>query len=144
VFNYFTHCPSDVFISTSQRQYSVKQVTTNVIAQHTSLTKQQVDPCDVENSLEDFSRQQHNFLRTANLFHVRGDDKYTRSVQFIVFMITGGRIPSISEMTTDEFGLRSKSDQWRILIRSIRECHLSLILRCGRRKDLYLRWTAAS
>ena len=39
-----------------------------------------------------------------------GDDKYTRSVQCIVFMITGGRIPSSGEMCTDEFGLRSMED----------------------------------
>ncbi len=41
---------------------------------------------------------------------MRGDDKYTRSIQWIVYMITGGRIPSIREMTTDEFGLRSMED----------------------------------
>jgi hypothetical protein len=41
---------------------------------------------------------------------MKGDDKYTRSVQCIVFMITGGRIPSIKEMTMDEFGLKSMVD----------------------------------
>jgi hypothetical protein len=71
---------------------------------------QQFDPCDVKNSLEDRSRQQDKFLRTANAFYVRGEDKYTRSVQYIVFMITGGRTPSIREMTTDEYGLRSMED----------------------------------
>ncbi len=64
---------------------------------------QQIDPSDMENSLEDCSRQQDKCLRTANSFHVRGDDKYTRSVKCIVFMITGGSIPSIREMTTDEY-----------------------------------------
>jgi hypothetical protein len=49
-------------------------------------------------------------LRTANSFHVRSDDKCTRSVECIVFMITGGRIPSITEMNTDEYGLRSMED----------------------------------
>ncbi len=44
-------------------------------------------------------------MRTANIFHVKGNDKYTRSVQCIVFMITG--ILSIMEMTADELGLRS-------------------------------------
>jgi hypothetical protein len=38
---------------------------------------------------------------------VRADYKYTRSVECIVYMITGGRIPTINEMTTDEYGLRS-------------------------------------
>jgi hypothetical protein len=55
-------------------------------------------------------RQQDNFLRTENSFHVRGDDKYTRSAQCIVFMIYGGRIPSIREMNTDEYGLRSMKE----------------------------------
>jgi hypothetical protein len=41
---------------------------------------------------------------------VKADDKYTRSVQFVVFMITGGRISSIGEMTTDEYGLQSMTD----------------------------------
>ncbi len=49
-------------------------------------------------------------MRTANSFHVRGDDKYTRSVQCIGFMINRGRIPSIREMNTDEYGLRSMED----------------------------------
>ena len=61
----------------------------------------------MENCLEDISRQQDKILRTANSFHVRGYDKYTRSVQRIFFMIAGGRIPSIREMTMDEYGLRS-------------------------------------
>ena len=68
---------------------------------------QQIDPSDAEVSLEDMARKQDNFLRTANPFDVKGGDKYTRSVQCIVFMITGGRIPSMREMTTGEFGLRS-------------------------------------
>jgi hypothetical protein len=59
----------------------------------------------VEYSLEDCTRQQHNFLGTVYSFHVKGNNKYTRSVQCIVFMITG--ILSIREMTTDEYGLRS-------------------------------------
>jgi hypothetical protein len=41
---------------------------------------------------------------------MRGDDKFTRSVHCIIFIITGGRIPSIKEMTTDESGLRSTSN----------------------------------
>ncbi len=49
-------------------------------------------------------------MRTTNSFHVRGEDQCTRSVQCIVFMITGGRIPSIREMTTDEYGSRSMED----------------------------------
>jgi hypothetical protein len=64
----------------------------------------------LENSLEDCARHEDNFLRTANALHVKGDDKYTRSVQCIVFMITGGRIPSITEMSTDEYGLRSMQE----------------------------------
>jgi hypothetical protein len=56
------------------------------------------------------ARQQDKFFRTAHAFHVRCDDRFTRSVQCIVFMITGGRIPSIKEMTTDEYELRSMCD----------------------------------
>jgi hypothetical protein len=72
---------------------------------------QQIDPCDSEYSSEDVALSQDQFLRTANAIYVRGDDKFTRSVQSlcIVFMITGGRIPSIKEMTTDAYGLRSMS-----------------------------------
>ena len=49
-------------------------------------------------------------MSTANSFHVKGDDKYTRSVECIVFMITNGRFPVNHEMTTDEYGLQSMSD----------------------------------
>ncbi len=48
-------------------------------------------------------------LWTANSFHVKGEDKYTRSVECVVFMITNGRIPTIDEMTRDEYGLQSMS-----------------------------------
>ncbi len=52
------------------------------------------------------------FFRTAKAIHVRGDDNLTRSVvvdsvQCIVFMIIEGRIPSIKDMTSDDYGLRS-------------------------------------
>ncbi len=49
-------------------------------------------------------------MSNANNFHVRGDDKYTRSVECIVFMITNGSFPANHEMTTDEYGLRSMTD----------------------------------
>jgi hypothetical protein len=70
----------------------------------------QIDPQDADNSLEDCARQLDQFVSTANSFHVKGDDKYTRSVECVVFMITNGIIPSINEMTTDEYGLLSMSD----------------------------------
>jgi hypothetical protein len=66
-----------------------------------------IDPQDADNSLEDCSRQLDQFVSNANNFHVKGDDKYTRSVECIVFMITNGRFPAIHEMTTDEYGSRS-------------------------------------
>ncbi len=69
-----------------------------------------IDPKDVENSLEDFTLHQDQFVRTANSFHMRADDKYTRSAEVFVYMITGGRIPTIDEMTTDEYGLQSIKD----------------------------------
>ena len=69
-----------------------------------------IDPQDADNSLKDCARQLDQFVSTANSFHVKGDDKYTRSVECVVFMITNGRIPTIDEMTTDEYGLRSMSD----------------------------------
>jgi hypothetical protein len=69
-----------------------------------------IDPQDAKNSLEDCARQLDQFVRTANSFHATADDKCTRSVECVVFMITGGRIPTINEMTTDEHGLISMSD----------------------------------
>jgi hypothetical protein len=69
-----------------------------------------IDPQDADNSLEGCARQLDQFVGTANSFHVKGDDKYTRSVECIVFMITNGRFPTIHEMTTDEYGLRSMLD----------------------------------
>ncbi len=50
------------------------------------------------------------FVSAANSFHVKGDGKYTRSVECIVFMITNGGFPATHEMTMDEYGLRSMSD----------------------------------
>ena len=69
-----------------------------------------IDPQDADKSLEDCARQLDQFVSTANSLHVKGDDKYTRSVESIVFMITNGRFPATHEMTTDEYGLRSMSD----------------------------------
>jgi hypothetical protein len=69
-----------------------------------------IDPKDIDNSVEDCARQLDQFVSTANSFHVKGDDKYTRSVECIVFMITNGKFPATQEMTTDEYGLRSMSD----------------------------------
>ncbi len=69
-----------------------------------------IDPQYDDNSLEDCARQLDQCVNTANSFHVKGDDKYTRSVECIVFMITNGRFPATHEMTTDEYGLRSMSD----------------------------------
>ncbi len=37
------------------------------------------------------------------------ENSYTRSVECVVFMITNGRFPTVNEMTTDEYGLRSMS-----------------------------------
>ncbi len=61
-----------------------------------------IDPQDFDNSLEDCSRQLYQFVSNTN---VRSDDKYIRSVERIVFMITNGRFPANHEMTTDEYGL---------------------------------------
>jgi hypothetical protein len=69
-----------------------------------------IDPQDTDTSLEDCARQLDQFVSTSNFFHVNGDDKYTRSVECIVFIITNGRFPSTHEMTTDKYGLRSMSD----------------------------------
>jgi hypothetical protein len=69
-----------------------------------------IDPQDVDNTLEDYSRQLDQFVSNANNFYVKGDDKYTRFVECFVFMITNGRFPAHHEMTTDEYGLRSMSD----------------------------------
>ncbi len=69
-----------------------------------------IDPKDANNSLVDCARQLDQYVSTTNSLHVIGDDKYTRSVECVIFMITDGRVPSIDEMTTDEYGLRSTSD----------------------------------
>ncbi len=69
-----------------------------------------IDPQDADNSLEDCARQLEQFMRATNYFHVKGDDKYTRSVECVVFMIVNGRILTIDQITTDELGLRSMSD----------------------------------
>jgi hypothetical protein len=77
------------------------------------------------------ARQQDQYLRTAVAVHVRDDDALTRSVHHIIFMITGGRIPSIKEMITDENGLRSMSNiNPKDLIMSSK-----MWVHCGRRKD---------
>ena len=65
-----------------------------------------IDPQDIDNSLEDCARQLDQFVRLANSLHVKGDDKYTKSVECVVFMIINGRIPTFGEMTTDEYGLQ--------------------------------------
>jgi hypothetical protein len=54
-----------------------------------------IGPCDADSSLEDVSTQQDFFISEQMLFFVSGDDKFTRPVYSIIFMITGGRIPSI-------------------------------------------------
>jgi hypothetical protein len=70
-----------------------------------------LDPQDADNSLEDCSRHLDQFVSNTNNFHVKGDDdKYTRSVECILFMIANGGFPAIHEMTTDEYGLQSMSD----------------------------------
>jgi hypothetical protein len=46
----------------------------------------------------------------ANSIFVRGDAKLTRPVLSNIFMITGGRIPSIKEMTTDDYGSKLMHD----------------------------------
>ncbi len=66
-----------------------------------------IDLEDADDSLEDCTRHLDPFVSVVNYFHVKGDDKYTRSVECIIFMITNGRIPTIDEMTTDDFGLQS-------------------------------------
>ncbi len=63
-----------------------------------------IDLKDADNSLKDCARQLVQFVSTANSFHVKGNDKCTTSVECVVFMITNGKIPSIDEMTTDEYG----------------------------------------
>ncbi len=74
-----------------------------------------IDPQDAENSLEDCAKHLDQFVRTANSFHVKADDKYTRSIECVVFMITGGRVPTLDEMTRDEYDC----DQFQILIQWI-------------------------
>ncbi len=69
-----------------------------------------IDSQDADNSLQVCPRQLDQFVGIANSFHVKGDDKYTRFVECIVFMITNGRFPAIHEITTDEYGLQSMSD----------------------------------
>ncbi len=75
-------------------------------------------------------------MSAANYFHVKGDDKYTRSVECVVFMITNGRIPTINEMTTDEYGLRSMSDIDLVDLRvSSRQWELQGLVPSGKAPD---------
>ncbi len=58
-------------------------------------------------------------MSAANYFHIIGNDKPTRSAECVVFMIINGRIPTIDEMTTDEFDLvdlrmSSRLGQWEL------------------------------
>ncbi len=66
-----------------------------------------IDSQDADNSLEDCARQPDQFVGAANFFLVTGDEKYSRSVEFVALIITNGRIPTIDEMTV--------YDTWRIL-----------------------------
>ena len=67
---------------------------------------------------------------------MKGDDKYTRSVKCIVFMITGGRIPSITKMSTDEYGLRSMQEIGPVNLRmSSRQSKKSGLLPSGEALD---------
>jgi hypothetical protein len=87
-----------------------------------------IDPQDIDNSLEDCARKLDQFVSTANSFHVKGDDKYTISVEGIVFMTTNGRFLANHEMTTDEYGLRSMSEIDPVdLIMSSRQWELQVI-----------------
>ncbi len=74
-----------------------------------------IDPKDIDNSVEDCARQLDQFVSTANSFHVKGDGKYTRFVECIVFMITNGRFPATQEMTT-ELGSRRNKRTRRIFL----------------------------
>jgi hypothetical protein len=75
-------------------------------------------------------------VSVANYFHVKGDDKYTRSVECIMFMITNGRFPSTYEMNTDEYGLRSMSDIDPVDLRmSPREWELQVLVPSGEALD---------
>ncbi len=56
-------------------------------------------------------------MSTSNSFHVKGDDIYTRSVECGIFMISNERFPSIDEMATDKYELRSMSDIDRVDLR---------------------------
>ncbi len=96
------------------------------------------DPQGADNSLGDCARQLDQFVRAANCFHVKGDDKYTRSVlvECVVFMITNGSIPTIDEMTTDEYGLRSMSDNDLVdLIMSSRQLEIQGLVPSGKAFD---------
>ncbi len=67
---------------------------------------------------------------------MKGGDKYTISVECIIFMITNGRIPTINEMTTDEYGLRSMSDIDLVDLRmSPRQWELQGLVQSGKALD---------
>ncbi len=75
-------------------------------------------------------------MSAANYFHVKGGDKYTRSVECVVFMITNGRIPTIDEMSTDEYGLRSMSDIYLVDLRmASRQWELQGLVPSGKALD---------
>ncbi len=95
-----------------------------------------IDPQDADNSLEDCARQLDQFVSTAISFHVKGDDKYTRSVECIIFMITNGSFPLTHEMITDKYGLRSMPDIDPVDLRmSSRQWELQGLVPSGKAPD---------
>jgi hypothetical protein len=69
-----------------------------------------IDPCDVDQSLEEIFRLQLEFKDESTEVFVKSDDKVTYSGAPIYHMLIGGRIPKFHEQSIDENGLKTISN----------------------------------
>ena len=69
-----------------------------------------IDPCNVNESLEEVFKLMMEFKDESNGTFVRDDDKMTRNGASIWHMMTCGKIPKLVDMEVDEFGMKSISN----------------------------------
>ena len=69
-----------------------------------------IDPCDVDQSLEEIFQLQIEYKDESTEVFVKSDDKVTYSGAPIYHMIIGGMITKIHEQSIDENGLKTISN----------------------------------
>ena len=69
-----------------------------------------MDPCNVNESLEEVFKLMMEFKDESNGTFVRDDEKMTRNGAPIWHMMTCGKIPKLVDMEVDEFGMKSISN----------------------------------